>query len=286
MKKYWIVGAVVVAVIIIAVVMLHWKSDMSITETMNKTADVNVEENTEKASTEVITEKTGGDEVTGYRSITMDEAKGVFETAGDYIILDVRRADEFAEGHIPGAINIANEDITDAEPADLPDKDQTIYVYCRSGNRSKQAAEKLAAMGYTNIIEFGGIIDWTGDVVTDEDAEETTGMKMTINGTEVSVAWEDNDSVKEIMEAVPLTIEMSMYGGWEQVGSLGRSFTRNDVQQTAESGDIMLYSGNQLVVFYGNNSWAYTKLGKIQGMTEAEITELLSGGDVTITISK
>ena len=111
-------------------------------------------------------------------------------------------------------------------------------------------------------------------------------MKMTINGTEVSIAWEDNDTVKEIMEAIPLTIEMSMYGGWEQVGSLGRSFTRNDVQQTAESGDIMLYSGNQIVVFYGNNSWAYTKLGKIQGMTEDEITELLSNGDVTITLTK
>ena len=109
---------------------------------------------------------------------------------------------------------------------------------------------------------------------------------MTINGIEVSVAWEDNDSVKEIMEAVPLTIEMSIYGGWEQVGSLGRSFTRNDVQQTAEPGDIMLYNGNQLVVFYGENFWAYTKLGKIQGMTEADVTELLAAGNVTITISK
>ena len=216
----------------------------------------------------------------------MDEAKEIFEAAGDYIILDVRRADEFAEGHIPGAINVANEDISDTQPAELPDKAQTIYVYCRSGNRSKQAAEKLTAMGYTGIIEFGGILDWTGEVVTDDAATEVSEMKMTINGTEVSVAWEDNESVKEIMEAAPITIEMSMYGGWEQVGSLGRSFTRNDVQQTAESGDIMLYSGNQLVVFYGNNSWAYTKLGKIQGMTEAEITELLSNGDVTITISK
>ena len=78
--------------------------------------------------------------------------------------MDVRRADEFAEGHIPGAINIANEDILSAEPAELPDKDQVIYVYCRSGNRSKQASEKLAAMGYTNIVEFGGILDWTGEV--------------------------------------------------------------------------------------------------------------------------
>lgn len=97
-----------------------------------------------------------------FQSITMEEAKKIFETEGDYIILDVRRADEFADGHIPGAINIANEDIKDTEPAELKDKKQTIYVYCRSGNRSKQASAKLAAMGYTNIIEFGGIMDWTG----------------------------------------------------------------------------------------------------------------------------
>lgn len=83
---------------------------------------------------------------------------------GDYLILDVRRADEFAEGHIPGAVNVANEDILSTEPTELPDKDQVIYVYCRSGRRSKEAAAKLAALGYTNIVECGGILDWTGDV--------------------------------------------------------------------------------------------------------------------------
>lgn len=104
----------------------------------------------------------GSEEMADFQSITMEEAKKIFETEGDYIILDVRRADEFADGHIPGAINIANEDIKDTEPAELKDKKQTIYVYCRSGNRSRQASAKLAAMGYANIIEFGGIMDWTG----------------------------------------------------------------------------------------------------------------------------
>ena len=108
---------------------------------------------------------TGGEnQVAEYTSITMEDAKEIFQEKGDYLIVDVRRADEFAEGHIPGAINIANEDIVSAEPAELPDKDQVIYVYCRSGNRSKQASAKLAAMGYTNIVEFGGILDWTGEV--------------------------------------------------------------------------------------------------------------------------
>ena len=99
-----------------------------------------------------------------YKMITMDKAAEIFQLAGDYIILDVRRQDEFAEGHIPGAINIANEIISDKEIPLLPDKDKIIYVYCRSGNRSKQAAAKLVQLGYTNIIEFGGILDWDGEI--------------------------------------------------------------------------------------------------------------------------
>ncbi len=108
--------------------------------------------------------KIGDDDMNKFSQITMDEAKEIFETPGDYIILDVRRADEYAGGHIPGAINVANETINDTCPEELPDLNQTIYVYCRSGNRSKQASEKLVSLGYTNIIEFGGILDWTGEI--------------------------------------------------------------------------------------------------------------------------
>ena len=108
--------------------------------------------------------KIGDDDMNKFSQITMDEAKEIFETPGDYIILDVRRADEYAGGHIPGAINVANESINDTCPEELPDMNQTIYVYCRSGNRSKQASEKLVSLGYTNIIEFGGILDWTVEI--------------------------------------------------------------------------------------------------------------------------
>ena len=101
-----------------------------------------------------------------YRQIGMDEAVIMMAQESDYIILDVRRADEFADGHIPNAINVANEDIGTAAIPELPDKDQLIMVYCRSGRRSKEAAEKLVKLGYTNIVEFGGILDWTGDVET------------------------------------------------------------------------------------------------------------------------
>ncbi len=99
-----------------------------------------------------------------YTTISMEEAKRVFATPGDYIILDVRRADEYADGHIPGAINLANEDIVTERPAELPDLDQDIFVYCRSGRRSKEASEKLAALGYTKICEIGGILDWDGEI--------------------------------------------------------------------------------------------------------------------------
>lgn len=101
-----------------------------------------------------------------YHQVGMEEAMAMMKTESDYVILDVRRPDEFAEKHIPGAINVANETIGTEEIPQLPNKDQLILVYCRSGNRSKQASEKLAALGYTNIVEFGGINDWPGEVVT------------------------------------------------------------------------------------------------------------------------
>ena len=99
-----------------------------------------------------------------FRQISMQEGLELMENDSDYIILDVRRTDEFEEGHIPGAVNIPNETIGTEEIEQLPDKNQTIYVYCRSGNRSKQASKKLAELGYTNVVEFGGIIDYSGEI--------------------------------------------------------------------------------------------------------------------------
>ena len=99
-----------------------------------------------------------------YEKISMSEGLKRMESDKDFILLDVRRADEFAAGHIPSAVNLPNEEIGKAEIPSLPDKNQTIYIYCRSGNRSKQAADKLLALGYTNIIEFGGILDYSGEL--------------------------------------------------------------------------------------------------------------------------
>ena len=124
----------------------------------------------------------------------------------------------------------------------------------------------------------------TADQTQEADAE---GMELilTIDGTEVGVTWEDNasvDAIKELAASGGLEINMSMYGGFEQVGSIGQSIPRNDEQTTTKAGEIVLYSGNQVVVFYGSNSWAYTRLGRITDKTEQELAEMLGNGDVVL----
>ena len=119
------------------------------------------------------------------------------------------------------------------------------------------------------------------------ESEETETMQMKIGETDVEVVWEDNESAAVLKELARdgLIIQMSMYGGFEQVGSIGRSLPREDSQTTTQAGDIVLYSGNQLVVFYGSNSWAYTRLGKIADKSVSELSELLGSGDVIITLT-
>ena len=358
----------------------------------------------------------GDDMFRSYTQISQEAAKEMMAQDDGHIIVDVRRQDEYDAGHIPGAILIPNESIGTEQPEELPNLDQIILIYCRSGNRSKQAAQKLFEMGYTNIYEFGGITDWTGEIVTEGAVEEkpsesavaetpadtadqmlitiTAGdhvitatlydnaagralweklpltlnmmnlygremcyrfgagglpaddaadtgyeigdisywppagslvilykqngevfeqqpightdddisffdgmpdtdvtfgrveekMILKINETKVPVTWESNDSVEALKSLLPLTIQMSMYGGFEQVGPIGQSIVRDDQQTTTGAGDIVLYSGNQIVVFYGSNSWAYTRLGHVE-LTEQELVELLGNGDATITIS-
>ena len=256
----------------------------------------------------------GEDMVRSYTQISQEEAKQMMEQDGTQIIVDVRTQKEYDSGHIPGAICIPNESIGTEHPEELPDLDQVILVYCRSGNRSKQAAQKLFDMGYINVYEFGGINDWTGEVVTetpDTDAsqesvheseiadisqesepesqmtdEEKTDMKLKIGDTEVPVIWEENESVdalKALAAEGPLTIHMSMYGGFEQVGPIGQDIVSNDQQTTTQAGDIVLYSGDQIVAFYGSNSWAYTRLGHAD-LSQKEMEDLLGNGDVIMTL--
>ena len=126
----------------------------------------------------------------------------------------------------------------------------------------------------------------TGCAAGEGNERESLTLKMLIDGREVSVLWEDNDSavaLRALAQEGPLTVEMSMYGGFEQVGALGTELPRNDAQTTTDAGDIVLYAGDQIVVFYGVNAWAYTRLGHVD-LPRAELERLLGGGDVTITL--
>ncbi|MCR4956879.1 MAG: M15 family metallopeptidase [Lachnospiraceae bacterium] len=118
----------------------------------------------------VITSRKGEEE---FKTISMEEATKIFEKSGDYVILDVRRADEYKEGHIPGAVNVSNENIRGVQPEELPDPQQEIYVYCRTGRRSKASCSKLVAMGYTHVTNIGGIVDWKGEIEKEDAKEES-----------------------------------------------------------------------------------------------------------------
>lgn len=124
--------------------------------------------------------------------------------------------------------------------------------------------------------------------VKPEQQNDERRLSLMLGETKVNVDWQDNESVsalKELVKDGPLTIQMSMYGGFEQVGRIGSSLPRNDKEMTTKSGDIVLYSGNQIVVFYGSNSWAYTKLGHITDQTEQGMRDLLGNGDIKLKLS-
>ena len=132
----------------------------------------------------------------------------------------------------------------------------------------------------------------TEQIVTTEQTETTKEKEMTqlmlkIGEQKIAAEWEENESVETLKQLVtesPVKIDMSMYGGFEQVGSIGSNLPRNDAQMTTQPGDIVLYQGNQIVIFYGSNSWSYTKLGSIKNLSQNELTELLGNGDVSITL--
>ena len=126
------------------------------------------------------------------------------------------------------------------------------------------------------------------DAPVEEEPAQVPTLMLSIDGTPVTVQWEDNETVGELLTAVQngaIEVSASRYGGFEQVGSLPQSFLRNDVQTTTQPGDIVLYSGNQLVIFFGSNSWSYTRLGHIEDLSANELTSLLDRDTVSIEVS-
>lgn len=223
-----------------------------------------------------------------YTQISQEEAKEMMKRDDGHVIVDVRRQDEYDEGHIPGAILIPNESIGSEKPEELPDLDQIILVYCRSGRRSKEAAQKLFDMGYTHVYEFGGIIEWTGDIVKDEVIEpvRNTCVLVIEVGEKIFYAnLEDNSSAKALIEKLnsgPITVDMHDYGSFEKVGSLPWELPRNDENITTVPGDIILYQGNQITIYYDKNSWSFTRLAKIENTTKEELLAALGDGNVSV----
>ena len=347
-----------------------------------------------------------------YTRISQEEAKEMMTRDDGHVIVDVRRQDEYDAGHIPGAILIPNEEIGTERPEELPDLNQIILIYCRTGNRSKQAAQKLFNMGYTNIYEFGGINIWTGEIVTenatesaptDSSAQEPEAESLQIwtaeappvsvrydrmweysdyaettdpetvsalaeavqaleigeptdmatddftdiltfgfadgtalrlefedqcwvtgdgkryqvegltalrglledmledeyaatvqpvptlvieaNGRTFYAEPEDNSSAEAFLEALssePLEVELHDYGDFEKVGSLPWDLPRNDETITTVPGDVILYQGNEITIYYDENTWDFTRLAKIGGVTREDLLEVFGDGNVTV----
>ncbi len=148
-----------------------------------------------------------------YQQIPQEEAARILDGTADFILLDVRTEEEYDEGHIPGAVNLPNEDIAADPPELLTDLDQMILVYCRSGRRSKEAAAKLAAMGYTQVLEFGGIMDWTGEVISTEEEEliEDDPFEAAEYGSPEDFYEDYGDDFDDFEEAEEYYYE---HGGW------------------------------------------------------------------------
>ena len=179
---------------------------------------------------------------------------------------------------------------TFVESYDLSGK--TIVPFCTSASsgigssatnlaQSAPSANWLTGRRFSSSAGKSEVATWLVSIQAELPENNTLTIK--IGGADVPVTWEENASVNALKAITPLTIQMSMYGGFEQVGPIGQNITRNDVQTTTQAGDIVLYSGNQIVIFYGSNTWSYTKLGHIN-LPQSEMTELLGNGNVTIEI--
>ena len=152
-----------------------------------------------------------------------------------------------------------------------------------------QITESYSLTENTSVIAETGVESTTvavEDRITETVPTTMEELVLTIDGMQIPVSWEENESVdalKELCQSKPVTIEMSMYGGFEQVGPLGQALPRDDEHIKTHYGDIVLYSGDQIVLFYGSNTWSYTRLGKMM-LSEEELVSILSNGDVIITI--
>ena len=224
----------------------------------------------------------GEDMVRSYTQISQEEAKQMMEQDGTQIIVDVRTQEEYDSGHIPGAICIPNESIGTEQPEELPDLDQVILIYCRSGNRSKQAAQKLFDMGYTNIYEFGGINEWTGEVVTETPDTDTSQESEPENSEEMGPA--SSDAITSEFDFMEETVLLN--SGWEMLIIGTGTWTLSD-EEAENSTYYALKAGMRLIDtarYYQNETGVGKGLARAieEGIVTREevfITSKIYGGD-------
>ncbi len=159
---------------------------------------------------------------------------------------------------------------------------------CENSDKTISADTGGGSLSSAGISDNAGSKEPFSDSIQADITDKEEAMQLKISDTEVSVQWEENESVralKALCDENPLTVQMSMYGGFEQVGSLGQSLPSNDSRTTTQAGDIVLYSSDQIVIFYGSNSWSYTRLGRITDKTADELKELLGKKDAVVTIT-
>ena len=229
--------------------------------------------------------KTAG--TASYHEITQEEAKEMMKKDDGHIIVDVRTREEYREGHIPDAICIPVEEIGEDMPAELPDREQVILVYCRSGRRSKQASRKLAGIGYVNVYEFGGITEWTGDVTAEKEAAVaiTASLVAEINGIQFPAELADTDAAHEFAEHLnreSLDVTLHDYGNFEKTGELPWSLKADDVRIETKAGDVLLYCGNQICIYYDENTWEFTRLAQIHIRDYEQFRNALGEGDAHV----
>ena len=222
----------------------------------------------------------------GFQSISQEEAVRMMEMDDGHVIVDVRTHDEYREGHIPEAICIPNEEIIDEKPFQLPDLDQVILIYCRSGNRSRQAAKKLADMGYTKVYEFGGINTWKGEIETGlypYERAEGASLTFEVDGRQMDAYFKGHaggDALFAKLKDGSVFVEMNDSGDDEKTGILPWELPCEEEEISVETGTLVLRDGKELAVCYRAENVHGVIVAEFVGMTEEELRDFFKEGPV------
>ena len=217
-----------------------------------------------------------------YKQISQEEARKMMEEE-DCVILDVRTEEEFNEGHIPDAVCLPAETIGSEAPAQLPDKDQVILIYCRTGIRAAGAAEQLAKLGYTNVYEFGGIVNWKGEIVKEESydyGEPEATLTLEISGRQIYTNTITKQELLEVLGTASHEISFHDEGSVKRA-VLPFAVPIEEKDTEVRTGDVLLCSGNEMILILEEGTVKGERLGNFIGMTKGELEEIFGEGDFT-----